>query len=959
MKKNISIFAFIVLIHWGLYGQNYAFTPASERINSYKQSKQLADESLVNNLRLKNIGPTVMSGRVTDIDVNPDDPSIYYVAYASGGVWRTDNNGQTFTPVFDNEACITIGDIAVNWKQNIIWVGTGENNSSRSSYAGTGIYKITCSSNTTNVIEYKGLDESHHIGRIILHPDNPDIVWVGVIGHLFTNHPQRGLYKTTDGGKTWKQTLFISEKTGIIDLIIDPKNPDVLYAASWQRERKAWHFQESGSESAIYKSTNAGETWTKITNGKNGFPQGHGVGRIGLAICPNNSSILYAFLDNNFERTTDAIETKKEQKISAALLKKISDKDFIELSNEDIDMYLQEYNFPKKYTAQLIKEMVKQKKIKPLALAEYVDDANSRLFNTKKIGAELYRSNDGGNTWQKTHHEYLEDLVYTYGYYFGQVKVDNYNCDEIYIPAFVLLKSENGGRTFKSINGKNQHVDHHALWINPKRKGHLINGNDGGINVSYDDGKNWIKCNSPAVGQFYTVNIDYDQPYNVYGGLQDNGVWYGPSNYEHGVDWHNTGSYPYKNILGGDGMQVMIDTRDNNIVYTGYQFGNYFRINKTTLETKYITPKHELGEKPLRFNWQTPIHLSLHQQDILYIGANKIYRSLNKGDDFTCISPDLTKGPKTGNVAFGTITTLHESPLKFGLIYSGSDDGWVYVTKDGGINWENISKGLPENYWVRRIIASYHHEARVYVALNGHTRDDFSSLLFVSDDYGKNWKRIGTNLPLEPINVIREDPVNENILYLGTDRHAYVSLNAGKEFMQLSKDLPSVPVHDIAIQPLAKEIVLATHGRSLYKGSIKEIQMLNKDIINSNIYLFSVDKIKYNKNWGNSWSVWEQAPEFDLLIPVYVNKACLITIKIYDENSDVLFSDVIEASKAGLIYYDYKLNINNNLLKQSESTRQNKYYPAKNNAYYLPPGKYYIECEVNSEKKQTNLIIEK
>lgn len=962
MKKNKTIFInllSILVISGYTYAQNLPFTPASARINSYKQIKKQTDESLVSDLPLENIGPTIMSGRVTDIDVNPNDPTNYYVAYASGGVWLTKNNGQTFTPVFDNEATMTIGDIAVDWNNNILWVGTGENNSSRSSYAGTGIYKITFNNFGEQVIEHKGLEESHHIGRIVLHPANPDVIWVAVIGHLFTHNKERGLYKTVDGGKTWKQTLFISNKTGVIDLVIDPIHPDILYAASWQRDRKPWHFEASGQESAIYKSVDAGEKWEKVTDGKNGFPQGKGVGRIGLAVCKNNPQVIYAFLDNNFEHTDTVNEEKNEFKITPDILRKINDNDFLALNNEVIEAYLKENNFPQKYTASLIKEMIALKKIKPVALADYIEDANSRLFKTKIIGAELYRSTDGGKNWEKTHTGYLEDLVFTYGYYFGQIHVDETNCNEIYIPAFILIKSEDGGKTFKSINGVNQHVDHHALWINPKRKGHLINGNDGGINVSYDDGENWIKCNSPAVGQFYSVNVDNDKPYNVYGGLQDNGVWYGLSTYKYGVEWHNTGQYPYKSLMGGDGMQIMIDTRDNNTVYTGYQFGNYFRINKTNGEIKYITPKHELGEKPLRFNWQTPIHLSLHQQDILYIGANKVYRSLNKGNDFTCISPDLTKGAKQGNVVFGTITALHESPIKFGLLYTGSDDGQVYVTKNGGTNWENISTGLPNDYWVRRVIASAHNETRVYVALNGHTRDDFSALLFVSDDYGKNWKRIGLDLPLEPINVIREDPVNKNILYVGTDRNAYVSLNSGNTFMVLSKHLPSVAVHDIAIQPHYKEIILATHGRSFYKASIKEIQQLTEDVLKKKFHVFSVNDVKYNKTWGYAASAWEKAPEHTMYIPVYSDNAVKIKIYIHDASKNLLYTDTMEITKPGLHYHEYKLYADEKFLNQLPEQEKKKYIRAKNGRFYLQPGKYIITCELNNEKEQTELIINK
>ena len=359
--------------------------------------------------------------------------------------------------------------------------------------------------------------------------------------------------------------------------------------------------------------------------------------------------------------------------------------------------------------------MIRKGKIKPIDVAHYLEDANSMLFDTPVIGAEVYKTVDGGKTWSKTHTDYLDDIYYSYGYYFGQIQIDKNNQNHIYISGVPILKSKDGGKSFTSIQKSNVHADHHALWINPSLKGHLINGNDGGLNISYDDGENWIKCNQPAVGQFYTVNIDNAKPYNVYGGLQDNGVWMGTSSYSASDSWHQSGQYPYKSIMGGDGMHVQIDNRNNQLVYTGFQFGNYYRIDLKKDKQKYIQPKHELGDSPLRFNWQTPILLSSFNQDILYFGSNKLHRSMNKGDDFETISNDLTQGGKKGNVAYGTLTSISESPFQFGLIYVGSDDGLVHVTKSGGENWTKISDSFPKDLWVSRVIASQHQKERVYV----------------------------------------------------------------------------------------------------------------------------------------------------------------------------------------------------------------------------------------------------
>ncbi|HEU0064858.1 MAG TPA: hypothetical protein VFQ58_07495, partial [Flavisolibacter sp.] len=397
-----------------------------------------------------------------------------------------------------------------------------------------------------------------------------------------------------------------------------------------------------------------------------------------------------------------------------------------------------------------------------------------------------------------------------------------------------------GGKTFKKINKENVHADHHIVWIDPARDSHLIIGNDGGCNITYDNGDHWFKANSPAVAQFYSVFTDNAHPYNVYGGLQDNGVWYGPSNNTENVAWQDNGNYPFKPIMGGDGMQVQVDTRDNLTAYTGFQFGNYSRVNRLSPgETaKRITPQHLLGEKPYRFNWQTPVLISRFNQDVIYFGGNKLFRSFNKGDTMVALGKDLTNGGIPGNVPYGTITTISESPMRFGLLYVGTDDGNIQISKDGGYTWslinakENkaISKIFKQGLWVSRVLASKYNEATVYVTLSGYRNDDFNSYVFVSEDYGSTWKRIGLNLPSEPVNVIREDPTNNQIIYVGTDGGLYVSFDKGESFMYWNAGMPKgVSVHDIAIQEKENEIVIGTHGRSIYIARLEDIQGLQKD----------------------------------------------------------------------------------------------------------------------------------
>lgn len=936
-------------------------TPGKLRAESYHLRTLTEENSIGQLIHFRNAGPTVMSGRVTDLEVDPADATHFYVAYASGGVWETKNNGTTFTPIFDYGMALTIGDIAVDWKNNIIWVGTGENNSSRSSYSGIGIYK---SSDSGASWFYMGLEESHHISRIIVHPSDPNTVWVGVIGHLFSYNKERGMYKTTDGGKTWKQTLFINEKTGVIDLILDPNDSKTLYASAWQRERVAWNFTEAGEGSGIYKSTDGGDSWKLITDGKNGFPTGTGTGRIGLAMSKKNSKVIYAFLDNQNRREKKPDESKKDE-LTKELLKTMSKDDFLKLPKEKVEKYLRNNAFPATYSYQEILRLMKKDKIKPVTIAEYNDDANSLLFDTPVIGAELYRSEDGGTTWKKTHDGYMDDIVYTYGYYFGNIRVDENNENKIYLIAFVIAKSNDGGKTFQSINGENQHVDHHALYVDPKKEGHLINGNDGGINISYDNGKSWIKCNSPAVGQFYTVNVDDEENYNVYGGLQDNGVWWGPNSYQSSSYWHQSGSYPYKELMGGDGMQVVIDPRDNETVYTGYQFGHYFRINKNTGEQKYLTPKHELGEKPYRWNWQSPIWMSEHNNDVIYFGANKLFRSFKKGEDFKAISGDLTNGGKQGDVAYGTLTTIHESPIKFGLVYTGSDDGLVYVTKDGGGTWTNISAGLPSGYWIRKIQASAFSEGRVYVCLNGHTFDDMSPLLFVSEDYGKTWKKAGTNLPLEPVNVVKEDPENENLIFIGTDRGVYFSFDKGNTFQNMDDLLPHVAVHDMVIQKKAHDLVIGTHGRSIWIANIKELEQTNDSILNSALYVYNDNSIYYSKRWGKKDDFWSEAKDPEAVFSFYVKKSSAVTFKVKSLDGIELFSETIQATK-GINYFTYNMVMNDaaadvftKALWDRHDSATPEFIPekAENGKYYLIPEKYTIEISNQESKQETYLEI--
>lgn len=940
MKTNLRTFALLFLAATSATTIAQQVTSANQIQQSLDKKEVLTNNSIVKNIPFKNIGPNVTGGRVADLDVNPNDPTEFYVGYASGGLWHTKNNGITYTPVMDNSQTQNIGDIAVDWKNNTIWVGTGEKNSSRSSYAGIGVLKSTDNGKTWKNV---GLTDSHHVSRILINPKNPNEVLIAVIGHLYSSNTERGIFKTKDGGKTWSKTLYIDENTGVIDIEPAPNNFNVLYAASWERDRKAWNFVGSGSNSAIYKSVDGGENWKNISG--NGFPTGSGVGRIGLAVYDENT--VYALHDSQFE----FVENNKGKSAPTALalteeaFHTITAEEFVNLDNKEIDNYLKSLGFHEKYRAQNIKNFVRSNALTPGEVPAFLQ--NSQAVTAAEVtGAEVFLSTNGGKSWKKKNKEKLS-LYSSYGYYFGEIRVDPQDKNGIYILGISLLKSKDAGETFTSISRENVHSDHQAFWINPNRSGHLIDGNDGGVNMSYDDGESWNSLNYAPVGQYYSIFADNQTPYNVYGGLQDNGVWYGAHNARIDKRWEASGQNPHKSIMGGDGMQVQVDSRDHNIVYTGSQFGSYYRLNLGDGSRAYITPRSKVKGETFRFNWQTPILLSPHNQDIVYFGSNKLHRSLNQGNDWDAISDDLTSGEKKGNVAYGTLTTISESPFKFGLIYVGSDDGHVNLTKDGGNSWQNISGSFPKNLWVTRVIASAHKKERVYVTLNGYRWDDFTSYAYMSDDYGVTWKNIGNNIPTSPVNVIREDPENEHVLYLGTDNGLYVSFNNGADWHTFQNNLPNVAVHDVVVQPEAKHLVVGTHGRSIYIADISLIQKMTDKVTSKPFHLFKLDDVKYSSNWGN--------PRFarfgggaNIEISYFAKNSKKGTANIYADG--VLVNSISTSLDTGLSSLSYDITFSDRGRRDFEKKNKVTIAKAGDGKYYLPKGKYTVELE---NEKQT------
>lgn len=908
-------------------------TSPEVRAQSFQHRQQMRQNSIFREYPVRNVGPVVMSGRVTDIAVQTDLPRVFYVGFASGGVFKTENSGNTMKPIFDNVGeTLSIGDIAISRADNdILWVGTGEKNSSRSSYAGAGVYKSMDGGNTW---QFMGLRGSQHIGKIVTHPTDPGIAWVASMGPLYSMNDVRGIYKTTDGGQTWKKTLNPPDSTGVIDLVIDPKNPRKLWATTWQRYRQAWNFEEAGPASAIYASTDGGESWHKSMNG---FPEDNYDGRIGIDVSQSNPNILYAFLDN--QKKTKIRKEKKKDELTQADFLEMNRDVFLKLDDDKLNKFLRTNRFPQKYTAKRVKEDVQQGKYDPKALADYLGDANEALFNTSVKGAQVYRSTDGGQSWNKVNSYKLEQLIFTYGYYFGEVRISPTNPDVVYIMGVPMLKSTDGGKTWKPM-AENQrvHVDNHALWIDPADSQHLLLGNDGGLYESHDGAENFIHHNVVPVGQFYNIAVDMEKPYNIYGGLQDNGVFMGSSQGS-----PNDGN-PWKRILGGDGMHVVVDPTNSNLVYTGFQFGNYFRVDRSDHSMKRITPKANIGEDRYRFNWNTPIAMSSHNPDILYLGSQHVHRSLDQGKRWETISPDLTEDLPNGDVPYSTITTISESPLDFSVIWAGTDDGNIQVTRDGGHTWDLVSENLPNRRWVSKVQASPFDPGTAFAALNGYRFDEFKTYLYKTTDYGNSWQSIKGDLPESVANVIVQDPKVPSLLYAGLDHGTYVSFNDGDKWFPVN-GIPNVPAYDMVVHPRDYDLIVGTHGRSVYVMDVKPLHTVAKHL-DQTVLALKTDGIRYSSRWGQRSAPYRPIYEPTVKWMYWVGdksvKDQTISITVKDKDGKTV-TELSDKADYGFNIFDWNL-----LIKEGKDDKPGT---------YLNAGTYTIIYNVNGSTDDTTFEV--
>ncbi len=768
-------------------------------------------------LRWRELGPVASGGRIVDIAVHPQRPQVFWVAAASGGLWRTDNGGVRFTPQFQDAYSISIGDLAIAPSNgDVLYVGTGEANNQRSSYWGNGVHKSTDGGKTWHHV---GLDGTDHIGRIVVHPTNPDVVWVAALGALYSSNDARGLYKTTDGGLHWQRVHHLGSDVGFVDVAIDPHNPEVLFAASYERRRRAWHLTEGGQGSRLWKSVDGGTSWNRL---EGGLPDGV-LGRIGIDVFAGDGKVVYVTIENLNPRGTRPQAP-------------VGDPTDNEPRDGGRDGDAAAATPPETLPGEFLADGT--------AFAEWErkqEQAQDPVRRARKpvVGGEVWRSDDSGKTWRKTHDD-ATDIGGSPGYYYGQIRVDPNDRDTVYVLSVPVHKSTDGGKTWGARGGAgrtarapsfagNLHVDHHALWIDPKDSKHCLLGNDGGVAITWDGGASWDHLGHLPILQYYTVAADNRPTYRVYGGLQDNGTWSFPI---HGETSSGLRAVDATRVDGGDGFYVAFDPDNPDIVYSESQFGGMSRQNVRTGERKSIKPRAQKGEQPLRFNWQTPIVVSPHAGSTVYTGSQHLHRSQNRGDTWTTISPDLTTNDpekKKGNVPHCTITTIAESPVRGDWLWVGTDDGRVWTSKDGGARWVDLTDRFPaavQGLWVSRVEPSRHAEGTVFVAWTGYREDERAPFLFRSDDGGESWKSIAHDLPREPVNVVRQHPRNPAVLLVGTEMGAYVSADDGASWYPLGQGLPRVAVHDLIVHERESHVLVGTHGRGIWALDASALETL-------------------------------------------------------------------------------------------------------------------------------------
>jgi photosystem II stability/assembly factor-like uncharacterized protein len=793
---------------------------------------QTFNEALLNGLTYRNLGPYKTGAWTVGVAI-PETPArahrdVIYAALRSGGVWKSSNGGVTFEPVLDSQNIYSMGAIAVAPSdENVVWAGTGDNSATRSAYWGDGVYKSTDGGKTWRNM---GLKDTQHISRIVIHPTRPDTVYVAALGHLSTPNIERGVFKTTDGGATWKKVLYVGDHVGAVDLVRDPRNPDVLYAATYEHTRFPWEIDDGGPGTGLYKTTDGGATWKELTNG---LPRGP-MGRIGIDICRSKPDTLYAVYDNHNLRpgTTDPRNT---------------------------------------------------------------------------INGQVYRTDNAGASWTKVNPDDV-DVSGKAAYSFNQIVVDPNNADRVWITGSDYHSTSDGGKTWGGRGGPRTFGrafgDFRSLWVDPQDSERMISTSDGGVFQSFDGGRTAEHFMTIRGGEVYALGVDMETPYNIYEGLQDHESWKGPSNGWTGSvgveDWVTVGT--------GDGMYNQVDPSDSRWEYNTHEFGSHARYDQKTHENVNIMPRRTGGDR-LRFNWIAPLVLSPHDPKTLYAGAQVLFRSTDRGDHWQEISPDLTTNDQTKTnhsaagsaIVFCDITTISESPATAGIIWVGTDDGKVQVTRNGGTNWTDVTKNIataggPEDIWVSRVFASRFAPGTAYIAKTGRRFDNFKPYLFKTTDFGATWTNISNNLPQWPVNSILEDTQKASVLFAGTDIGVYVSADGGARWVALKSNMPPAAVTDMVIHPREQDLVAGTYGRGVWVMDIAPIREMTEENLKG-AYLFTVkpkpirhDGAQGNNRFnGDTFPISQNEPN-GLLIYYYLNQnaAQAVTVTVTDAAGKVV-----------------------------------------------------------------------
>jgi photosystem II stability/assembly factor-like uncharacterized protein len=843
-------------------------------------------------LRFREIGPASAGGRIDDFAVLESNPDVFYVATATGGLWKTQNNGTTFEIQFHEESTSSIGDVAIApLDPNLVWVGTGENNNRQSSSWGEGVYKSTDGGKTWRNM---GLATSRHIARILVDPTDLDVVYVAALGSLWGGGGDRGVYKTTDGGESWSRVLHVDDDTGATELLMDPRNPKVLYAATYQRRRATWGFNGGGEGSAIHKTTDGGRTWTRLTEGVPTGPKG----RIGLDLYRKNPDVLYARI-------------------------------------------------------------------------EHPDEGG------------VYRSDDAGRNWSKRSSMNPRPM------YFSQIRIDPNDDQRIYVLGVQLHVSDDGGKTFRDDGASKIHVDFHAMWIDPANSRRILLGGDGGVGISYDRSKTYDWLNNMNLGQFYHVTYDMGSPYVVCGGLQDNNTWCGPSAVR---SRGGIGNDEWFIIGGGDGFVALVDPKDARVMYSESQNGRMNRVDRRTNERQSIRPEPAEGEAKLRWNWDTPMMLSPHDPSTIFVAANKLLRSRDRGYVWEAVSSDLTtnadrdelalmgvpgkdtKIAKNDGIAdYPTLVAFAESEIAAGLYWAGSEDGLVHVSSDAGKTWNEVSKnvpGLPKNTYVSRLAPSRLAPERVYATFDGHRLDDFRAYVYASDDLGKSWVRISSSLPEgEVARTITEDLVNPDALYLGTERGLFATTDRGRTWHRVKANLPTVPIYEITLHPRDNDMLIATHGRSLW--ILDDLAPFQKygEAVASSAHLFAVPVGVQRNAAGDRMRDFEGDRRFfgenpepgTVLTYRLASDAKEVAIQLRDRSGTLVREmkgdDLKDKNKAGMHQVAWDLR-REPLLKVKGQESEGRFGPGETGPFVLP-GTYQARLLVDgSEASSSSLEVQ-